>query len=205
MLRRLRLPRLLPVTIVVMAALLGMKSVTLVRAAGPPANGRAVPASALPAAAGPSAEVVSACPPAPAASPAERRLLLDLRRRSATLKARAAALDLRESVLKAAEKQLALRVAELAALQKELAVENAARQQKNAAKWQALVQLYQNMQPRNAAAIFDGLPMPVLLGVMRRMNERKAAAILAAMQPDKARALTTGLVAVRGGAGGGGS
>ncbi len=202
MLRRLSLPRLLPLTIILMAALLGVKSVALVRAAAPAASGAPV---AAPAAAAPSQAALPACPPAPVESPAERQLLLDLHQRSALIEQRAAALDLRESVLKAAEKELAGRVAELASLQKKLAAESAAQQQQNDAKWQALVQLYQNMQPRSAAAIFDGLPMAVLLGVMRRMNERKAAPILAAMQPDKARALTARLAALPGGAGGGGT
>jgi len=199
---RISLPRLLPLTIILMAVLLGVKSVTLVRAAAPAASGAPI---AAPAAAAPSPPSIPACPPAAAESPAERQLLLDLHQRSALIQERAAALDLRESVLKAAEKQIAERVAELAALQKKLAAESATRQQQNDAKWQALVQLYQNMDPRSAAAIFDGLSMDVLLGVMSRMNERKAAPILAAMQPEKARALTARLAAVPGGASGGGT
>ncbi|MGH7121435.1 MAG: MotE family protein [Acetobacteraceae bacterium] len=202
MLHRASLPRLLPVTIIVMAALLGLKSVALVRAAAPSARG--APATAQIGQA-PSDAPIAACPPARAESPAERQLLLDLHQRSALIQQRAAALDLRESVLKAAEKKLAERVAELALLQKKLASESAAQQQQNAAKWRALVALYQNMRPRSAAAIFDGLPMAVLLGVMSRMNERKAAPILAAMQPDKARALTARLAALPDGANGGGT
>lgn len=202
MLHRPQLPRLLPVTIVVMAALLGLKSVTLVRAAAPPA--KVAPATSEASQAPPDTPI-AACPPARRESPAERQLLLDLHQRSTLLQQRAAALDLRESVLKAAEKKLSERVAELATLQKKLASESAQRQQQDAAKWRALVELYQNMRPRSAAAIFDGLPMAVLLGVMSRMNERKAAPILAAMQPDKARALTARLAALPGAANGGGT
>ncbi|MGH7067555.1 MAG: MotE family protein [Acetobacteraceae bacterium] len=201
MLHRLSLPRLLPLTIIVMAVLLGVKSVTLVRAAAPAAASAPAAAPAPP----PTSSPAVACPPASAESPAERQLLADLHRRSATLQQRAAALEVRESVLQAAEKQLAARVAELTSLQSKLAAEHTAREQQDAAKWQALVQLYQNMQPRSAAAIFDGLSMPVLIGVMSRMNERKAAPILAAMQPDKARELTARLAASPGESKGGGT
>lgn len=206
----LRLPRLLPVTIVAMAALLGIKSVALVRAAAPSASGAPASASSAastgaaapaeaPAETPPSAAGTQ--PPAPMPSPAEQRLLEDLARRSAALDARAAALDLKETVLTAAEKRVAAEVAELASLQKKLAAEDEARQAGSEANWDGLVKLYENMRPQDAATIFDGLDMHVLLEVVRRMNERKAAPILAAMDPDKARALTAQLAAAPNGSG----
>jgi flagellar motility protein MotE (MotC chaperone) len=66
------------------------------------------------------------------------------------------------------------------------------------------VKLYENMRPGDAATIFNGLDMHVLLEVVRRMNQRKAAPILAAMDPAKARALTAELArapAIPGGTG----
>ncbi len=211
-----RLPRLLPLTIVAMAALLGVKSVALVRAAAPSGGIAPQPAAAptdVPRgmSAGASPTVPGAPPPSadagppPAPSPAEQRLLADLARRSAALDARAAALDLRETVLKAAEKRVAAEVAELAALQKTLAAEDRVRHQASEANWDALVSLYENMRPTDAATIFNGLDMHVLLEVVRRMNERKAAPILAAMDPDKARALTAALATVSKTAAGSGS
>lgn len=202
----LRLPRLLPLTILAMALLLGVKTVALVRAAAPAASGQGIttpvsqpltPSRIAPASPSPS-------PPPPLPSPTERRLLEDLAHRSAELDARAAALDLRETVLKAAEKRIALEVAELSALQKKLAAEEAARRQSSEANWDGLVKLYENMRPGDAATIFNGLDMHVLLEVVRRMNQRKAAPILAAMDPDKARALTAELArapAIPGGTG----
>ena len=79
------------------------------------------------------------------------------------------------------------RVAELQALQKKLEVLEAARQQREDASWQGLVKLYETMKPRDAATIFNDLDMPVLLQVVDRMKDAKAAPVLAAMQPDKAR------------------
>ena len=50
---------------------------------------------------------------------------------------------------------------------------------------------------REAATIFNDLEMPVLLQVVDRMKEAKAAPVLAAMQPDKARDLTAKLAQLR--------
>ena len=60
-----------------------------------------------------------------------------------------------------------------------------------------MVKLYEMMKPRDAATIFNDLEMPVLLQVVDRMKEAKAAPVLAAMQPDKARDLTAKLAEMR--------
>jgi flagellar motility protein MotE (MotC chaperone) len=59
------------------------------------------------------------------------------------------------------------------------------------------VKVYEAMKPRDAATIFNDLGMPVLLAVVDRMKETKAAAILAAMTPEKARDVTMQLAQVR--------
>jgi hypothetical protein len=74
---------------------------------------------------------------------------------------------------------------------------DASHQQQEDNAWQGLVKVYETMKPRDAAAIFNDLGMPVLLAVVGRMKEAKAAAILAAMTPDKARDVTTQLALFR--------
>ncbi len=69
---------------------------------------------------------------------------------------------------------------------------DAAQKQKEDAGWQSMVKLYEAMKPKDAATIFNDLSMPVLLPVMDRMKDAKAAAIMAAMSPDKARDVTGG-------------
>ena len=61
----------------------------------------------------------------------------------------------------------------------------------------ALVKVYESMKPRDAAAIFNEMDLPVLLQVVDRMKDTKAAPVLAAMQPDRARLLTSQLAAQR--------
>jgi flagellar motility protein MotE (MotC chaperone) len=224
MIRRLSSIRLLPVTIFALASLLAVKSTVLVRAAtttsdistpavtpaSPPAAPEPPPPSqgAIPKPPAPPAHATAASPQLAAPKPseqttpppvtdAERTVLLELRQRREQLDTRDAALTARESLLTAAEQKLTERVGELQALQKKLETLEAARKQREDAGLQGLVKLYEVMKPRDAATIFNDLDMPVLLQVVDRMKEAKAAPVLAAMQPDKARELTEKLAQLR--------
>ncbi len=234
---RIPIPRLLPITIAMLALVLTLKSVALVRAAGAAAEpSTAVPASQtqpvdakpadakLPAAiaaaptqpgamgsaskpeaaagkAGAEQEPVNAATPLPSGgapvSDSEKALLLDLRHRRQELDQQSAAVQAREAALAAAEKRITARLDELASLQRKLETLDASRKQREEANWRGLVKTYESMRPRDAATIFNDLEMDVLLPVMDRMKEARAAAILAAMQPDKARALTAKLAETR--------
>ncbi|MCA8933672.1 MAG: hypothetical protein KDA49_14445, partial [Rhodospirillaceae bacterium] len=57
----------------------------------------------------------------------------------------------------------------------------------------SLVRIYETMRPGDAATIFNGLDMPVLLDVLQQMSERRSAPILAAMEPERARQVTAEL------------
>jgi flagellar motility protein MotE (MotC chaperone) len=203
-----RRPRLLPITIVALGVLLTVKSVAIVRAEVPtamaagaapaaPAKASANPA-VKPAATGRKAAQPDAFVPADAViSPAERALLLDLRKRRKELDDRTAALAMRESVVGAAEKRLAARADELLALQTKLEALERARRQRDDANWEQLVKVYEGMKPRDAAAIFNSLDKTVLLPVLDRMKPAKVATVLAAMQPDRARETTVELAQMR--------
>jgi flagellar motility protein MotE (MotC chaperone) len=127
----------------------------------------------------------------------EKALLQDLRQRRQELDSRAAAVAARESVLVATEQKLSVRVAELQALQQKLEGLDAAQKQREDAGWQGLVKLYESMKPKDAATIFNDLSMPVLLQLMDRMKDAKAALVMAAMNPDKARDVTAELAQMR--------
>ncbi len=194
--------RLLPVSIGAMIGLLLLKSIGLVQAAtAPPAP--AAQEAAMPPALPPAPNVAKPSRPAastdtaPSVSDAERKLLLDLRQRREALDARAAALDARSAMLDATERKLAARVAELDQLQNRLEGLEQQRRMHESANWSGLVRIYEAMKPRDAATIFDALDMQVLLPVLDRMQDRKAAPILAAMQPDRARLATQMLAELR--------
>ncbi len=175
------------------------------RAAVPP---RPAPMAALaqpappPPAPPPPAQPASAPPPAAPATPgpeaaAERALLESLRARRAEIDARQAAAAQRELLVTAAERRLAQRVEELAALQVRLETLERERAQREEAGLRGLVKLYEGMRPRDAAAIFDDLDMPVLVPIVDRMREARAAPVMAAMRPERARVLTAELTRLR--------
>jgi flagellar motility protein MotE (MotC chaperone) len=210
-------PRLLPLAILAMAGLFLVKAEALLgalrapaatpaivapaRAADAPATPASAPAAAaVPAppapASAPAAAAVPA-PPAPAAAEpvaaAERALLEQLRARREEIDAREQAVAAQEVVLQAAERRLARRIEELAALQQRLEALDRGRVEREEAGWRGLVRTYEAMRPRDAAAIFDELEMPVLVEILDRMAERKAAPVIGAMRPERARLVTAEL------------
>jgi flagellar motility protein MotE (MotC chaperone) len=203
--------RLLPVTMLVTGSLLAVKLADMGRILVSPGFGQAgVVVSAAQAATMPAPPAAPAAPPAdmappvvppeppePPVSPAERQLLLDLRSRRAELDAREKVLAQREGLLDAAEHRLTGRVAEMAALQTRLEQLEKARHEHDEANWAGLVKVYETMKPREAASIFNDMDMPVLLQVIDRMKEAKAAQVLGVMQPERARLLTAQLAAQR--------
>jgi flagellar motility protein MotE (MotC chaperone) len=216
-------PRLLPAAIAAMAALLLLKCGVLLNAAvthgftpdsvmvtvANAASTEQIREPAKPGAPVAQPKVTAPAPP-PQASPlpappvgpppvteSEKALLQELRQRRQDLEQRADAVATRESLLVAAEQKLTARVAELQALQARLEGLSAAQKQREEAGWQGLVKLYETMKPKDAATIFNDLAMPVLLQVMDRMKDAKAASVMAAMNPDKARDVTAELAQMR--------
>jgi len=109
---------------------------------------------------------------------AERALLEQLRARRAELEAREQTIASRELVLAAAERRLGQRIEELTQLQQRLEGMERTRNEREEAGWRGLVRTYENMRPREAAAIFEELELPVVIQILDRMGERK-------MAPDK--------------------
>ncbi|MGI4745264.1 MAG: MotE family protein [Janthinobacterium lividum] len=194
--------RVLPLTMVAIALLFADKAVGLVRdataegASQPPA----VAALAGPVPAGQPAQssmpATSNAPPLPSVpdvapvTPAELQLLQDLRKRRGALDDREHQMDQRNELLQSAELKLQSRLDELTALQQRLEQLDDQRRKRGSANWSGLVKMYEDMKPRDAATIFNVLDVSVLLEVLDRMDERKAAFILAGMLPERARLAT---------------
>jgi flagellar motility protein MotE (MotC chaperone) len=202
-----RMPRLLPAAVAVMGGLALLKAETLWRAAplsggslvvpSARASEPAAPAAAAPAAQAPAVPRLAAAEPPPAppdpAVLAERALLEQLRARRTELEVREAAMAAREQLLAASERRLAQRIEELGALQQRLEALERGRVERDEAGWRGLVRVYETMRPREAATIFDSLEMPVLVELVDRMGERRAAPVIGAMRPERARELTAEL------------
>jgi flagellar motility protein MotE (MotC chaperone) len=159
-------------------------------AAAPPAPSRPAPAPAIATAPAPPPETTCDVQRTDAA---ERALLEQLRGRRAEIEAREQAAAEREVLIAASERRLTERVDNLAALQARIEAAEQARSEREEQGWRQMVKLYEGMRPREAAAIFEELEMPVLLQILARMGERKAAPVLGAMRPERARQVTAEL------------
>ena len=115
---------------------------------------------------------------------AARRDALDQRERD---------LDQREALLAVAEQRVDEKVAELELVRSQIETLLGQVDEEGEAQLLGLVSIYESMRPADAATIFDGLDLEVLISVLERMRGQKSAAILAGMNPERARLVTTEL------------
>lgn len=142
--------------------------------------------------------------PAMAGSPKEHHysqieldLLQSLSARRKEIEARAQELDMKEKLLDATEVRVNGKLDDIKSLKKEVETLLASYNEKEDGKLAGLVKIYETMKPKDAAKIFNELDMEILLEVANRMAERRVAPVLAAMDPTKAKDLTTELAEYR--------
>jgi flagellar motility protein MotE (MotC chaperone) len=124
---------------------------------------------------------------------AERAILERLQERREELDTRARELDIRESLIQGAEKRMDAKLDELKQIEDRIKVETQQKDDAEATSLKGLVTMYENMKPRDAAKIFNGLDSNVLIEVAAAINPRQMADILAQMSPDVAQHLTVEL------------
>ena len=167
---------------------------------------RALPALIEPAA-GPE-PVAAREPPRPSVAPgpasqdpplttALDELAAELQRRQAAIAEREQALVLREAVLKSLETRISGQIARLEELNGNLERRLGQVSADEQARTALLVKVYEAMKAKNAATIFDPMALDLLLPIVRQMRETKVAAIVAEMDPAKARAITAELARSR--------
>lgn len=187
------------VLLVIAGFLLGLKGMALVRDF-PGMTGALTSFSAPAMAADPPPAAPAPAPapaPAAAAPSATDAMAAGLRARREALEDRERAIATREALLAVAEQRLAARLAELTALQGRLEQADVDARDREESHWRTMAKLYETMRPREAAAVFNELDLPVLVQVVERMNDRKAAPVLGAMLPDRVRQLTVELARLR--------
>ena len=133
-----------------------------------------------------------------AAAPAgaERAILERLQQRREELDSRARELDIRESLVKAAENRIGAQLTELKEVEARIADETKQKDEYVDTRCKGLVTMSENMKPRDAAKIFNGLDMDVLIKVASQINPRSMAEIMAQMSPDMAERLTVEMASV---------
>ncbi|MBL4692313.1 MAG: hypothetical protein JKY92_03190 [Magnetovibrio sp.] len=119
---------------------------------------------------------------------AERRVVIDAREKE---------LESRVILLAAAEARIDIKIKEFKGLQATIEALVTEYDKQQSVKLQSLVKIYQNMKPKDAARILEELDMDTLLPVVERMKDRSLAAIMAKMNPQRARDITVELRQLR--------
>ncbi|MFC7331808.1 MotE family protein [Rhodocista pekingensis] len=162
-------------------------------------NGQAKPAEtagqgaaqpAAPESAPPAAPEAPSAPPGQTFTPSELEILQRLQDRREQLDQRSRGLDQREALLQVAEQRLDQKIGELQTLRGEIQALLRTVNEEQQAQLDSIVKIYETMKPKEAAAIFEALDDTVLLNVLSRMKETKAAPILASMDPKRAQEVT---------------
>ncbi|MFZ1426080.1 MAG: hypothetical protein WAS21_04850 [Geminicoccaceae bacterium] len=158
------------------------------------------PTDVEPGAGPPDVEVeAAAVPTAPATSSSPSRfevleeLAAELRRHQARLIERERAIGVREAVVTTVEARVRAQLDKLDEAKREIERLLGRASADEQARIAQLVKVYEAMKAKNAAMIFDPMARDLLLPIVRGMRETKVAAIIAEMDPAKARALTTEL------------
>ncbi len=178
--------RILPVIILALAVFAGLKITNVwIGFSASEAQTAVSPAGA-------DGEAVQEAPP-PQISPGEveRRILENLAKRRASLEEREDELAVREAVVAAAELRLDDKIS---TFEVERAALVALREQRNADDSEeiaSIVSAYERMKPKDAAVIFNALDEKILVPLAAGMRTQALAGVLAEMEPDNARRLTT--------------
>lgn len=117
-------------------------------------------------------------------------LYKDLTARRAELDTRDKTLSQREALLEAGQKELDRKYTELTGLRDQIQSLLKKQTEEEQTRIQSLVKIYTGMKPKDAARIFNTLDMDILVDVVGKMPEGKVSPIVAAMDADRARALT---------------
>lgn len=141
--------------------------------------------------------VAAVPPPEKQFSQSEIDVLERLVDRRAELDRRNQELDMRDNLLKATESRIDEKIAELKEMETTLKSLLQLHDEQEKAQLDSLVKIYEKMKPKDAARIFNGLEMDILIDVASLMKESKMASILAAMNSQQANKLTVELATRR--------
>lgn len=114
----------------------------------------------------------------------------DLKNRQDKLEEREAAIAAREAAVSQVEARANAQLKRLETYKGELTAlaDRITRQERE--QMLRLVKVYESMKPANAAEVFDGLELDVLMPIVKAMNGQRLAKIVAQMDPAKAQEIT---------------
>ncbi len=197
--------KLLPLSIVIMSMVLGVKIVDFSFGVGEALAASSEPVKEEPQAdPGAQHEEAQAADETEAAKAPSRQLssnpsrkeieyLQKLSDRRVELDRRSREIDDREKLLKAVELRIVERTKSLKKIEQTIEAALKKRDEREKVQLQSLVKMYTAMKPKEAARIFDDLEDDILLSIVENMKEKKMGAILAKMNLKKAKKLTNSL------------
>lgn len=103
-------------------------------------------------------------------------------------------IEKQKKLLEIGQKKIADQLEKLEKLKSELEKEKSTLTKEEVHNLTQTAKIYENMKPISAAEIFNKLEFVALVQIIKHMNQKKASAILAAMDPKKARYLTIELL-----------
>ncbi|MDD3021011.1 MAG: flagellar protein FlbB [Alphaproteobacteria bacterium] len=121
----------------------------------------------------------------------KEQMYKDLVERRRDLDEREKVLSGREALLDAGQQELDRKYKEMMGIRDEIKSLLKQQSEEESSRLNSLVKIYTGMKPKDAARIFNTLDMDILVEVIGKMPEGKSAPIMAAMDADRARALTT--------------
>ena len=126
-------------------------------------------------------------------SPTEIRMLENLLERRTRIEQWERDMDMREKLLAATELRIDQKINELKAINNQIQGFVEQFNAREDEKITSLVKIYETMKPKDAARIFNDLELEILIELLRRMREAKAAPIIAKMDSAKAKTVTSEL------------
>ena len=135
--------------------------------------------------------------PDPEVSKAEADLVKDILARQSTIEGEQQQLDQQKHVLNAARAVLDQKMNTLDASMATLEQKQAAHREVMDAETDRLVKIYEDMPPKEAAAVFNIMDIHVLIAVASKMNTRKVSAIMGNMSPERVNLISQFMAGVR--------
>lgn len=135
--------------------------------------------------------------PDPDVSKAEADLVKDILARQSTIAGEQQQLDQQKQVLNAARAVLDQKMNTLDASLASLEQKQAAHREVMDAETDRLVKIYEDMPPKEAAAVFNIMDIHVLVAVASKMNTRKVSAIMGNMSPERVNLISQFMAGIR--------
>lgn len=137
--------------------------------------------------------IPAAAPVAPSmvrGSAEEKKILMALDDRRASLEERARKLDQQQRDLERRDQESAARMTELREMTNTLKLDRDKSEKKRSTQIEQLANVYGSMDPKEAASLIEQLDITIALGLLQKMPEKRIAQILALMTPERALAIT---------------